>query len=419
MSRKKIASWALFDWANSVFSTTVMAGFFPIFFKSYWNAGVDPITSTSRLGLTISISSISIALLSPFLGALADIRGLKKVFSIFFIILGVIATMTLAFLGQDAWLFALIAFGLGMIGLNASTVFNDSLLPSVARQDQYDFVSSLGYSMGYLGGGVLFLVNVLMYLHPSWFGLRDGLQAIQFSFLSVGIWWFLFSLPMMFNIPEPQSRHQNLGFSASIRAGLKQNKNTFFEILKIKELRYFLLGYWLYIDGVYTVMTMAVDFAMSIGLESKDLITALLLTQFIGFPFALLFGRLAPKFGCRSLILFCIGIYILAVIGATGMNQAWHFYCLAAVIGMVQGGVQSLSRSFFGKMISEDKSGEYFGLFNLVGKFASILGPLTVTLGVTLTGNPRMGLLGLILLFVTGGFLLSRVPEVKSPLARQ
>lgn len=415
---KKIASWALFDWANSVFSTTVMAGFFPLFFKSYWNAGVDPVVSTSRLGLTISLSSVAIAMLSPFLGALADLRGLKKSFSIFFIILGVLSTLVLAFLGQESWLLALIAFGLGMMSLNASTVFNDSLLPSVAPPEKYDFVSSLGYSLGYLGGGILFLVNVLMYLNPHWFGLNNGIQAIQFSFLTVGVWWFLFSLPMIFYVPEPKTKELSISFSESLLKGLRQNKQTFIEILNTRNLKFFLFGYWLYIDGVYTIMTMAVDFAMSIGLESKDLITALLLTQFIGFPFALLFGYLSKKFGCRYLILICIGVYIFAVLGATGMTHAWHFYVLAAVIGMVQGGVQSLSRSFFGKMIPLEKSGEYFGLFNLVGKFASILGPATVSFGVLLTGNPRMGLLGLILLFVVGGLLLSRVPEVRTQPAR-
>lgn len=414
---KKVLSWALYDFGNSAFSTTVMAGFFPIFFKMFWSSGVDPVISTARLGTTISISSLIIAMLSPTLGVVADLKGVKKIFCLGFTVIGALACVHMAFIPMGDWWMAMIAYGVAMMAFNAGTVFYESLLPFVSTGRNLDFASSFGYAMGYLGGGILFLINVLMHLFPAAFGIQDGTVAIQVSFVTVGVWWILFSAPLAKNVPEPQVEiNKDNAYRLTVRS-LQTLKNTFKDLLVEKNTLLFIVAYWLYIDGVYTVMAMAVDFGMAIGLQSKDLIVALLITQFIGAPCAYYFGTVTHKWGARKPILFCIFIYSLTVILATQMSQAWHFFLLAMVIGMVQGGVQSLSRSLFARMTPPKLSGEYFGLFNLVGRFAAILGPVLVGFGALLTGSPRLGMLGLLALFVIGGILLWNVREPQQELA--
>ncbi len=410
--KKKILSWALYDWANSTYSTTVMAGFFPVFFKMFWSQGVDATVTTARLGTAISISSLVIAFLSPTLGVVADLKGFKKLFCLSFMVIGVLACGWMSFIPLGDWWNAILAYSIAMMAFNASCVFYESLMPFVAEPKEMDYVSSLGYALGYLGGGLLFLVNVLMHLFPEWFGLRDGVQAVQVSFMTVAVWWFVFSIPLARNVPEPSVEVSNDNIWKLTNRSILTLQATFKElVLKERNLLIFMMAYWLYIDGVYTVMTMAVDYGMSIGLGSKDLIAALLITQFIGFPCAYYFGTVTKRFGTKAPVLVCIAIYSITVVAAMWMSQAWHFYLLAVIIGMVQGGVQSLSRSLFGKMAPKHQSGEYFGLFNLVGRFASILGPLIVAFTVTLTGNSRLGMVGLLLLFVVGGGLLMLVKE--------
>jgi len=408
---KKILSWALYDWANSSFSTTIMAGFFPVFFQQYWGKNVDPTLTTARLGTTITISSLILAFLSPTLGALADQRGSKKLFTFIFMMLGILACTLMAFIGVGDWLTASVAYAVAQIGFNSSCVFYDSLLPTIAPGKKANQASSLGYGLGYLGGGVLFLLNVLMYLFPQKFGFADGIEAVKISFISVGLWWGLFSIPLFLNIPEPQVMKSGMSLLKSTHHSVMSLWKTFKQLIAEKNTLIFLIAFWLYIDGVYTVMTMAVDFGISIGLSSQHLIAALLIVQFVGFPTAIIYGHLSKKWGCRIPILSCIFVYGVTVIGASLMTQSWHFYLLAVIIGCVQGGVQALSRSLYSRMIPSHASGEYFGLFNLVGKFASIFGPMLVGLGAYLTGDPRKGMFGLIILFILGGILLFMVKE--------
>jgi len=405
----------MYDWANSAFSTTVMAGFFPVFFKEFWSFGVDATVSTARLGTAISIGSLVIAILSPFLGALSDLRNAKKVFCFFFMLLGIFGTVALAFIPQGGWVLAAVAYGIAMLGFTASTVFYDSILPSIAPGTSANHASSLGYGMGYLGGGVLFALNVTMYLNPDWFGLSGGVQAVQISFITVALWWFLFSAPLFLWVPEPRGAPTDSSELPKLFAhSISQLKKTLKEIFKDRNLRLFLFAYWLYIDGVFTIMTMAVDFGISLGFKSSDLIAALLIVQFIGFPFALLFSKLAAYWGCRIPILIAIAVYAVTTVLATQMSQTWHFYLLALVIGMVQGGVQALSRSLFSQMTPISASGEYFGLFNLVGKFASIMGPALVGFIAYTGGDSRKSLLGLLILFGAGSLLLWQVREPKA-----
>jgi UMF1 family MFS transporter len=273
------------------------------------------------------------------------------------------------------------------------------------------YASGLGYSLGYLGGGVLFLINVIMYSKPEWFGLADGVDAIKMSFLSVAVWWAVFSIPLFRRIPEPPAEIATHSLWKLTMESMATFKKTWAQLKLNPNLFIFMLAYWLYIDGVYTVMTLAVDYGVAIKLEPAHLMGALLVTNFIGFPCAYFSGYLVKRWGSKTPLLIAIGMYGIAVIAATWMSQAWHFFALAAMIGMVQGGIQAISRSLFGRMVPKEQSGEYFGFFNLVGRFASILGPLVVAVGVTVTGNSRMGMLGLLILFVSGGWLLMKVKE--------
>lgn len=406
---KKIFSWALYDWANSVFYTTVMAGFFPIFFKQYWSRESEATLSTERLGWVLAASGFLLAILSPTLGVVSDKKRMKKKLLFSTMLLGCICTTGLYFVSEGAWASAAFLYGTAMFMASASAVFYDSLLISVCREDQYDFVSSLGYSLGYLGGGLLFTLNVVMTLHPDWFGISDKATAVKISFVLVSIWWFSFTLPLMKNVPEPNSEISKKGIWDLTIETIYELRDMFKDILKNKNLFYFILGYWFYIDGVYTVMTMAVDFGLALGFQSTDLIKALLITQFIGFPSAYLFGALSKRFSSKYLILLGLFIYFLTIIGASQMSQAWHFYTLAFVIGLSQGGVQALSRALFAHLIPEGKSGEYFGFFNMLGKFASVLGPILVALFARYTQDSRQTILSLLILITIGSYFLVRV----------
>lgn len=409
---KKIFSWALYDWANSSFSTTVMAGFFPVFFKKYWSAGVDATITTAQLGTVLSVSSLIIAVLSPTLGVMADLRGAKKRFCALFMLMGAACCVWMSFIPEGGWVQAMMAYGIAMVAFAASCVFYDSILPSIARGVAMDDASSFGYAIGYLGGGVLFAFNVVMYLMPEWFGISDGVMAVKISFASVAVWWVGFSIPLWKNVPEPEvDPVESKSLFATTVQSIVGLKSTLADLVKNRDLFFFMIAFWLYIDGIYTVMTMAVDFGLAIGLESSHLIAALLLVQFVGFPFTWLFGKLTGRFGCRKPILFCIFVYSVMVLLATQMSTALHFYLLATVIGAVQGGVQSLSRSLLGHMVPAHRTGEFFGFFNLIGKFASIVGPMLVAITVLATGNSRLGMVGLLILFVAGGAFLWQVRE--------
>jgi len=408
---RKIFSWALYDWANSVFFTTVMAGFFPVFFKLYWALGVKPSVSTEMLGWILAASGFLLAVLSPTMGVISDKRRSKKKLLFVTMVIGVALTIGLFFVKQGDWYTPSWLYGGALFFCSASCVFYDSLMVSVARKDQYDFVSSLGYSMGYLGGGILFAINVLMSLKPDLFGIPNPVTAVKWSFVTVGVWWFIFTMPLMKWVPEPETEEDHRGIVELTKVTLIELKNTLAEIYQNKNLFYFIVAYWLYIDGVFTVMSMAVDFGMSLGLDSQDLIKALLITQFVGFPSAYLFGVLAKKVSNRNLILVCLLIYFVTIYFATQLQTAMHFYILAGVIGLSQGGVQALSRSLFAQLIPEEKSGEYFGFFNLLGKFAAVMGPALIAVSARLTDDPRKPMLSLLILITLGAIFLLKVKK--------
>lgn len=416
---KATLAWAFYDWANSAFATSIMAGFFPIFFKQYWCSGVEASTSTFRLGLANSTGSLVVIFLAPLLGAMADQAGAKKKFLFFFAMLGVMMSAGLYTAPQGAWLMASLLYIFGIIGFCGGNVFYDSLLVSVASPASSDRVSALGFALGYLGGGLLFAGNVVMTLKPSLFGLADAGAAVRVSFLTVAAWWAVFSLPILLWVPEPASPARPVR-QGMVAAGFRQLFTTFKEIRRLRVVLLFLAGYWLYIDALDTIIRMAVDYGLALGFASSGLIVALLITQFVGFPAALVFGRLGEKMGTKKAILLGIGIYVLVTVWAMFMETINEFYLLAVAIGLVQGGVQSLSRSLYSRLIPVDKSAEFFGFYNMLGKFAAVIGPLLMGLVGMLTGSPRLSLLAIIGLFVSGAALLCLVNEEEGArLARQ
>jgi UMF1 family MFS transporter len=365
----------MYDWANSAFATTVMAGFFPIFFKQYWSYGVDVNMSTAQLGFANSLASLFVALMAPFLGAIADKGSAKKKFLLFFAYLGVLMTAGLFLVHKGQWGMAIFVYVMGIIGFSGANVFYDAILPGITGEDKIDYVSSLGFSMGYLGGGLLFLINVLMTLMPQKFGLPDAAAAVRVSFLSVALWWGLFTIFTIAWVPEGKSPAKVKTGESIVTAGIKQLINTFKKVRHLKTVFLFLLAYWFYIDGVDTIIRMAVDYGLSLGFESNDLIVALLLVQFVGFPAALVFGKLGERWGVRKAIYLAIGIYMCVTIWGTMMTRKEEFYVLAAVIGLVQGGIQALSRSYYSRLIPKNQAAEYYGFYNMLGKFAAIIGP--------------------------------------------
>lgn len=413
---RQILAWAIYDWANSAFATTVMAGFFPLFFKQYWSAGLESTESTFHLGAGNAVASLLIVLTAPLLGAIADQGSLRKRFLFLFALIGIVATAALSGVGKGEWLAAMMFFVVATIGFMGANVFYDALLVTVAEEEDWDVVSALGFALGYLGGGILFAINVAMFSSPEFFGLIDGAEAVQLSFITVAVWWLLFSMPLMLLVKEPKLPTTVSGLAVA-RAGYVQLIETFNHIRKLRIVFIFLLAYWMYIDGVDTIVRMAVDYGLSIGLEQEHLITALLITQFVGFPAALGFGMIAKKMGsggegAKRGILLAIGVYIVATIGAFFMDTSQEFYALAVTIGLVQGGVQALSRSLYARLIPSSKSAEFFGFYNMLGKFAAVVGPLMVGVVSIASGDHRLGILSIIILFIAGAWLLLKIDVV-------
>ena len=432
VNKKAIWGWALYDWANSAFATTVMAGFFPIFFKQFWSYGADVNLSTAQLGFGNSIASLMVALLAPILGAIADKGSAKKKFLVFFAYLGVLMTAALFLVQKGQWAWAIFVYAIGIIGFSGANVFYDALLPGIAGEEKIDSVSALGFAMGYLGGGLLFLINVLMTLMPQKFGLPDAAAAVRFSFLSVAVWWGLFTFFTLFWVPEKKGPSTDKCGESIVVAGFRQFAGTFKKIRHLKVVFLFLLAYWFYIDGVDTIIRMAVDYGLSLGFESNDLIVALLIVQFVGFPAALFFGKLGERWSTRKSIYLAIAIYLgITVWGAT-MTQKMEFFILAVAIGLVQGGIQALSRSYYSRLIPKNKAAEYYGFYNMLGKFAVILGPVLMGI-VGLTARrilmppaptpeqvvavgqlaSRWGIASILILFIAGAILFYFVDEEK------
>lgn len=411
--KRTTKSWILYDWANSVFALTVMAAFFPIMFKKVWAIDIGSSMATTYLAYGNSISGIIVAFLSPFLGANIAILGGRKKGLIFWSLLGVISTVFLSFISTGEWLIALSVFVLARIGFQLANFYYDSILIDVSTPKNRHKVSSLGFSFGYLGCGMLFLLNIFMVLYPSSFGLSGKVDAIRVSIFIAAIWWLLFSIPIY---KSPIGRDK-VDSRYSVKDSITRFFNSFKSTFSDRNIAIFLISYWFYIDGVHTIVIMATDFALSIGLPSSKLLIALLVVQVVAFPSALILGRLADKIGAKKVITSAImGYVVISFTGAMFLETGNQFILFAGLTGVVQGGIQAISRSVFSLIIPKNRSVEMFGIYNTVGRFSVILGPILVgTVNLVLhnigVGEDavRYGFASLSLLFIIGGILFQRV----------
>lgn len=384
-----------------------MAGFFPVFLKQYWSH--DAALSTFRLGNANAVAAVFIVLLAPVLGAMTDRRGGNKIMIAAFAMLGALAAAGLFFVGRGQWLVAVTLYVVGVVGFAGGNVFYNALLVQVAPPKRWDVVSARGFALGYLGGGLLFALNVAMVLKPSWFGLANAVMAVRVSFLTVAVWWLVFALPLFLGVHESKARQVSWALAA--RRGVASLRHTLRRVRGLKPVWVFLLAYWLYIDGANTIIAMAVDYGLSVGLGSNDLIIALLMTQFVAFPAAIVFGRIGLAIGARKGIGIAIVGYVTATIWAVFVTTAFDFYAIAVLVGLVQGGLQSLSRSYYARLIPAGETAEFFGFYGIVGKVSAVLGPFLVGWVSLLTHSPQASIAVVIVLFVAGGLLLLAVPR--------
>ena len=409
--KKDAISWALYDWANSAFATTVMAGFFPIFYKSYWASDLSNLESTAMVGYANSLSGLIVVLLAPILGAYADIGTKRKKLLLLFASLGILCTASFYFIPQGEWMLAALLYAIAAVGFSGGNVFYDSLIVSVSDNENRNRVSALGYSLGYLGGGLLFLINVIMFLNPQLFGIESQSNAVLLSFFMVAVWWAFFSVPLLRNVKEQDSERENPRFFQALKQSFNEVYQTLSEVRKYKNVAIFLLAYWFYMDGIDTIVRMATAYGTDIGLEASSMITALILTQFVGFPSTLIFGYFADRLGVKKILTIGILIYILISIFASRITTAAEFYAMAIVVGLVMGGVQAVSRAYFSSIIPKDKEAQFFGFYNLVGKSAVVAGPALLAWISMIFNTPRAGILGLLVLFIPGLILLWMIPK--------
>ena len=421
LHRPELRAWAMYDWANSAYILVVITAVFPIYYQTVAASGLEPVRATSYFTWTTTAALALVALVSPVLGALADFLGRRKLFMAGFLALGVMATMALFLVREGDWALALVLFGLGNLGVSTSFVFYDSLLPHIADGSEVDRVSTAGYALGYLGSAILLVVNLAWIQKPELFGLADAGVATRLSFISVGLWWALFSIPLFRKIPEPP---RQIEVDEAERVG-ERGKTGALEVLKISFERLFetfhelrggykqaflmLLAMLIYNDGIGTIIRLAAIYATGRGLPQENVIVAILLVQVVGIPFAFLFGMLAGKIGAKRSVLLGVTVYVGISFVAYGMDSLAEFYLLAVLVAMVQGGTQGLSRSLFASMIPKHKASEFFGFFSVFEKFAGIFGPLIFGVILETTGSAQNAILSVIGFFVVGGAVLLRV----------
>ncbi|MEJ2602492.1 MAG: MFS transporter [Gammaproteobacteria bacterium] len=411
--RGPVLAWAFYDWANSAFALTVLAVLYPIFLGEYWAAGAEGADVTFRLAVTSGAASLIVALIAPVLGAISDRGGTRKKFLAGFALLGIVMTGGLYFVAKGAWPVAIGIYLLASVGFYSANTFYDSLIVNVAKPGEFESVSAFGFAAGYLGSALLLTLNTFMVREPEAFGLSGPDVAVRVAFLLVAIWWAVFTIPIMLFVEEDAAKGKAVG--GAVREGYRQLVDTFREIRRYRQLFLFLLAFWLYIDGVHTMIQLATNFGQRLGFSSSDLLTALLVTNFVGFPATLFYGWLGEKIGPKRGIYIALAVYIGVSIWAMFLAHVWQFYAMAIMIGTVQGGVQSMSRALYASMVPKDKSAEFFGFYNMLGKFAAVLGPFLVAWASVLSDSPKAVIVALIPLFLAGAFLLSRVDAGAAP----
>ncbi len=412
LHRPELRAWAMYDWATSAVQTTIITAVFPIYFVKVAGAGLAESGATQRLATINTVALVIIAMVSPVLGAVSDYSAAKKRFIAAFMGLGILATAGLFLvntgdLNLASWLFVAV-----LVGASGSFVFYEALLPHIAATDEMDRVSSAGYALGYLGGGLLLALNLAWIQKPEWFGLsaEDNLP-VRLAFVSVSVWWLLFSIPLFRRVPEPPARiepDEGPGESP-LRVAFARLGETFRELRGYRQAFLMLLAFLIYNDGIQTIIKMATAYGTEIGIDQGALIGAILLVQFVGIPFSFLFGSLAAYIGPKRAIFLGLLAYTGISILGYFMTSALHFYILAGLVGMVQGGTQALSRSLFASMIPQHKSGEFFGFFSVFEKFAGIFGPLIFALTIAASGSSRNAILSVIAFFAVGAAILRLV----------
>jgi UMF1 family MFS transporter len=403
---RTVKSWIAYDAGNSAFATTVVAAFFPIFYLEFWASSLPKIEASIYLNWTLVICNVSILLSGPVIGAITDINQSTKRSLTVFTITSVFFVGLLYFLSAGSWILALIFFGIANFCFCVAQIPYDKILTKISTPEKFSIISNQGYAWGYAGGGLLFIVNALMSIYPTSFGLASQSDAIRVSFLMVSIWWLLFLIPLLLNFQETRDHQKSKGI---VLSSLKNIVTTLKSVYQYKNAFLFLIAFFLFIDGAHTVIYLASTFALNLGLETSSIIQALILVQLVAFPATLIWGYVANRFGDKLVLYVTISSYIFIIIYSTTLSSAFEFYLLAAWVGCVQGGIQGSSRGYFGKLIPKEKAGEFFGLYNVMGRAGAILGPLLVGTLLTLYGNVRIALLPIAILFIIGGLLLTRV----------
>jgi len=408
LGRRELRAWAMYDWANSAVQTTIIAAVFPIFFQKVAAAGIPGPVATARFAWASTWAILIVAVVAPLLGAVADRAPVKKQFLAVFLAIGAVATALMFFITSGAWLFALVLFVIVNVGVAGSIVFYESLLPHIASEDELDRVSTAGYALGYLGGGVLLAINIAMMTWPSAFLLPGREVAVRASLASVAVWWVLFSIPLFRQVQEPPQR-AHAGTIDGPLAAARQLVQTLRELRQYRQAFMLLLAFLLYNDGIQTIIRMATTYGTEIGLDENAMIGALLLTQFVGVPFGFAFGILAGRIGAKPAVFLGLTVYAVITVLGYFMRTSTHFFALALMVGMVQGGTQALSRSLFASMIPKQKSSEFFAFFGVFERYAGILGPALFAWVVGQTGTSRNAILSIIAFFIIGGILLTFV----------
>ena len=401
----------MYDWANSAFQVTIITAVFPSFFTTVAAVDLPPTTATARYSLITAVAVAITAVLAPVLGAIADYRAVKKTMLGAFVGIGVVTTLMMSGIDQGEWRYAATLFIVANVAIGASYVFYDSFLPHIAAPDELDRVSTSGYALGYIGGGLLLVLNLSWIISPATFGIPDTIAATKLSFVSVAVWWLLFSLPLFRRVPEPVRllERDETGNENALRIAFVRLKKTFLELRAYRQASLMLLAFLLYNDGIQTIIRMADVYGAEVGIDRNARIAAFVLVQFVGVPFAFLFGALAHRVGAKTSIYIGLVVYVGISLLAYFMTTALHFFVLAALVGTVQGGCQALSRSLFARMIPKHKSSEFFGFFSVFEKFAGIAGPTLFFASINLFGSSRAAIVSVILFFVAGGLVLTRV----------
>ena len=402
VKNKKYYSWVLYDWANSAYATIVLAGFFPIIYAEYFAASVDPSERTLYLGISNSVASLLLIISAPFFGLLADRFNKKKLFLSIFAIISIASTLFLSFVSSNSYILASMFFSISLLGFMMSNVFYDAMLLDF-ESDKFNKISSYGYAFGYLGGGIAFIL-ALIFLYYAGQSNIELIASKKIVFIFTSIWWAFFMIPLILYW-EDNTRPNSEKLSIS---------ESFKELFSNKKIFYFLLAYWVYIDGVDTIIRMAVNYGLTLGFSSSDLLLALLVTQFVSFPGTLLILKISNLFTIEKAIIFCLSVYLGITYFAYNLYTTEQFYTIAVLIGFAQGGIQALSRSYFAMLVPNNRSSEYFGIYNMLGKFAALLGPIVVGLITFYTSDSRIGIASIAIFFLLGSVLFNISNKIKS-----